>query len=177
MSKEINLLPLRRRRQLTRQFFELQLRRFATSLLLTMFVLTLSGVVAIFGLRVAAGIVGSEAREELDAAVVEYRAETRAILEQNAKISEMQRYHEERLVWSTFVPDLLSSLPGGVVVSELSGVREGKALSVVGVAPARSAVIVLEERLRGLSWIQTVEAPHSNLLERLQPEYQFKIRL
>lgn len=177
MSKEINLVPLRRRRQLIRRFYELELRRFVMSLLLATLLVTVSGVVAVVGLQVMAGVIGGAAREELDTAVIDYRAETRLILEQNAEIVEMQRHHEQRLEWSGWLPDVFASLPGGVVISQLSGAREGRELQVVGHAPARSAVIVLEDKLKTLPWVKTIEAPHSNLLERLSPEFIFKIRL
>lgn len=177
MSKEINLLPLRRRRQLIRRFFELQLRRFVVSLLLTTLLVTVAGVAAVVGLQVATGIAFPAAQAALDKAVIDYRAQTREILERNALISEMQRYHEEQLVWSMFVPDVLKTLPGGVVVNKLSGTRESRELQLSGQAPARSAVIVLEDKLKTLPWVETVEAPHSNLLERVSPEFTFKIRL
>lgn len=177
MSKEINLLPLRRRRQLRRQYFVGKLRRFSYSVLLAVLGLTVAGVGAGMGLRVAARVAYPSAQEVLDEAIIEYRSETRSILERNALLAEMVKVQTDRITWSTRLPDVLQSLPGGVVVSEVAGTGSNRELRIKGQAPARSAVIVLEDKLKALSWVKGVEAPHSNLLERVAPEFIFRIKL
>lgn len=177
MSKEINLLPLRRRRQLARVFLERQLRRFVTSLLLGSVLLTLTGVAAAVGLTVAGAVLFPQVAEELDQTVIDYRGETRAIQMRNALIVEMQQYNDKRVVWSERIPDVLALLPGGTELHGVNGVLASRRLVVEGQAAARSVVVVLEDKLKTLPWVKNIGAPHSNLLERTGPEFRFEITL
>lgn len=177
MSKEINLLPLRRRRQLARAFLERQLRRLAVSLLLGAVLLTAAAAAAAIGLTAAGTILFPQITEELDQAVLDYRGETRTIQMRNALIVEMQQYHDKRVVWSEQIPQVLALLPGGTELDGMSGTLAARRLVVEGQAAARSAVVVLEDKLKALPWVKSVGAPHSNLLERTRPEFRFEITL
>lgn len=177
MSKEINLLPLPRRRQLARRFFEHTLLRLSTSVFLGLLLLTTVGVATLIALTVSSAILFPAVGEALEQAVVDYRAETRAIGERNTLVKEMQAQQEARVVWSGYIPDVLRVLPAGTALQELSGDWQGSRLTIAGQAPARSALIVLEDKLRTLPWAKAVEAPVSNLLERFSPEFRFIVQL
>lgn len=177
MSKEINLLPLRRRRQLARAFWERQLRHFLVSLLWGAVLLTVAAVSAGVGLSVSSAILFPQVRDELEQAIIDYRKETKSIQARNALVTEMQTAHTERIAWSERLPEMLAILPAGTTLEDMSGVLAGRELTIAGRAAARSTVVVLEEKLRALSGVKAVEAPHSNLLERTGPEFRFQIKL
>lgn len=177
MSKEINLLPLPRRRQLARRFFERALRRFCTSLLLGLLLVSITGVTVFAGLRLATSWLYPSAGAALEKAVVDYRSETRVIQEQNALIAAMQSHHEERLEWSVLLPDLFASFPAGTEVNHVTADRESRRLTFQGRASARSTLAVLENKLKNLPWVKSIEAPRTNLLERVSPEFTFTLGL
>lgn len=177
MSKEINLLPLPRRRQLARRFFEHTLLRLGISVLLGLLVVTLVGVATLVGFTIASSVLFPAVRADLEQAIIDYRAETRAISERNALIADMQKQHEAHLTWSQYVPDVLKALSAGTEISELAGDYSAKKLTLSGRAVARSSLIVLEDKLTALLWAQAVEAPVTNLLERLSPEFTFLVQL
>lgn len=177
MSKEINLLPLPRRRQLARRFFEHTLRRFCTSLLWGLLLLSAVGVTVFTGLQLATSWLYPSAETALEQAVIDYRSETRLIQEQNTLIAAMQSHHDERLEWSTLLPDIFAVFPAGTEITHLSGDREGHRLTLQGRASARSALAVLENKFKTLPWVKSVEAPRTNLLERVAPEFTFTLGL
>lgn len=177
MSKEINLLPLPRRRQLARRFFERELRKFCTSLLLGVCFVTAVGVGAFVVLTVTMSILFPVPNNELETAVVEYRAETRVIQARNESVHEMLRQQAERLTWSGYLPDIFASLPVGTQIQILSGSRESRQVTLRGQAAARSALIVLENKLKALPWVKEVISPPANLLERFSPEFSLTLRL
>lgn len=177
MSKEINLLPLPRRRQLARRFFEHALRRFTSSLWLGLAVMTAAAVVVVVALTVTTGILFPSVGGKLEEAVVDYRVETRATSDRNALIAEMQKQDEARLFWTTYLVDLFQVLPAGTNLTSMSAKRESRQWVIEGVTAARSTLIVLENKLKTLTWAKSVAAPASNLLERLAPEFRFTIGL
>ncbi|MEK7556770.1 MAG: hypothetical protein AAB538_02220 [Patescibacteria group bacterium] len=177
MSKEINLLPLPRRRQLARRFFENSLLRLSTSVFLGLLLMTVVGGAALIVLTVSSAVLFPEVGKDLEQAVLDYRAETRRVGESNTLIKEMQAQHETRVVWAGYLPDVLRALPAGTQLQELSGDWQSKRLTIAGQAVARSALIVLEDKLRTLPWAKGVEAPVSNLLERVSPQFRFIVQL
>ncbi len=96
---------------------------------------------------------------------------------QNALIAEMQSHQAERLEWSALLPDLLAALPAGTEMNHLSGERDSHRLTLQGRASARSTLTVLENKLKALPWVKSVEAPRANLLERVGPEFTFTLSL
>jgi len=177
MSKQINLLPLARRRRLARQFFERALLRFVKSAWLALGTVTVAAVVAIVLLQVLGSLLFRSVGNELDDAVVTYRVETKSIVEQNKLIKEMDKLQQERLVWSELFDDVLTALPPGTKLKDINGSVESKQIVVAGEAVARSSLVVLQEKLANLPWVASVDAPHSNLLERDNPSFTFLIKL
>lgn len=177
MSKEINLLPLPRRRQLARRFFEHRLRRFFTSLLLALGVVSLTGLIALIAILMATSVFYPSAEQGLEKAIVAYRAETRAIQDRNSLISEMQRHHDERIEWTAHLPEFLEVLPAGTQLSRLTGDVDAHRFTLEGKASARSALVVLENKLHLLTWVKSIDAPRANLLEKVLPEFTFTLGL
>lgn len=177
MSKEINLLPLPRRRWLARTYFEREARHFGVSMLLGIFVVTAAGVGALVTLTVLTPVLFPSARGELETAVVDLRSETRAIQERNSLIAEMQRRGEERLTWSGYLPDIFASLPTGTQLAAVSADRTNRTITLQGRAAARSALIVFENKLKALLWVKEVVSPPANLLERVSPDFSLTVAL
>lgn len=177
MSKEINLLPLPRRRQLARRFFERELRRLMTSFLLGVLVVTGAGVSSLGALTIATSILFPVQNNELETAVIDYRTETRAIQARNKIIAQMLHQQETRLIWSVYFPDIIASFPAGTQLTGISGDRESNQIALQGRVSARSALIVLENKLKTLPWVKEVVSPPANLLERVSPEFSLTLRL
>lgn len=177
MSKEINLLPLPRRRQLSRRFFEHSLRRFVASLLLGLMLVSLPGLVALVGFRVAAPLLYPADETGLEEAIVAYRAETRTIQEGNTLIGAMQKVQDDRVEWTVHLPEIFAALPAGTQLYEMTADRDRRQLVIEGQASARSTLVVFETKLKAMSWVKSVTAPPSNLLERVGPEFTFTIAL
>lgn len=177
MSKEINLLPLARRRLLIRQFFERKLMRFLVSQILALGLVSAAAAAAVLGLHVTGSLFFESVRDELDEAIVAYRVETKSIQDINNVIMEMKQRHDESLTWANLLQDVLAALPPGTTLEEVGGNAETRQLVLRGLTPARSALVVLQERLQKLPWVQEVVAPPANLLERENPQFNFSIRL
>ena len=177
MSKEINLLPLARRRLLIRQFFERKLLGFLISLILALGLISAVAIFSIVGLQITGSLFFESVRNELEEAVVAYRVETRSIQDMNRVILEMKARHDERLTWSHLLQDIFVSLPPGTTLEEMSGNSDSRQMIIRGLAPARSALVVMQDRLRELPWVQNLIAPPANLLERENPEFNFFISL
>lgn len=150
--------------------------RLAVGFLLGLIIVTLTGLLAIFGMNVWARVIDSS-DTQWETRINEYLEVRRELNNQEKLIDAVNRASREREVWMPRLIDLMEVLPlaGKVKTIEIRG--EDAEIYIAGTAPARAAVVELEERLRVLPWVGEVVSPSSNLLQRINPEYSFTLML
>lgn len=182
--REINLLPPERRRRLRNESMAVSLTGILKSIntgLVTMTLIAVAIVVAIWLFAVA---VKPTTAEELSQVVDEYQGLRDEVAQKNAVLERLTALGRERIVWSELLSGFFALAPPGVTLHRLGGdvtFVEGAVSSTVlnfgGQAVSRSALIVYEEKLRGMKQVQEVSSPTSNLLERSNPVFQFSLTL
>lgn len=177
MSLEINLLPFSRRRILHRLYIEESIGIFFRRLLVMTSFVTAAAVLSLAVIVFSTRLTSTEVDDTLAERVASYQNLRGEIALQNQALQEMKEAIEQKIEWSAFFQDTLEALPPGTVVREMSGDNAARRVSISGTAAARSSLIVLEDRLRALAWVAKVEAPHSNLLERVNPPFSFTLTL
>jgi Tfp pilus assembly protein PilN len=177
MSDQLNLLPPERRRLLLRQVFFTSLQKFLSSLLVGLGIVTACGLVAGGTLLIWSWAVSPANEGELQAAVKQYQARRDEIAGQNEKLKVMQDLHNNRLVWAPKLENLSTVIPPGAILTQVAADSVSGHLVLSGQALARSVLIVLEQRLQVLPWVDQVDAPPSNLLQRESPIFDFDLTL
>lgn len=173
MPDELNLLPTSRRRVLARRVSLEVVRRFLQVIVFNLVALTAVGVVAVVVLQILVLTSSHDGTVELDEYVSQYQRLRDDIAEQNLLLSDMERLGSQRVVWPEWFSSVFAVMPPGTAIEQMSGNFEQRTLTFSGEAAARSTLVVLEDKLGDLPWVKQVTAPHSNLLERINPAYQF----
>lgn len=176
--RELNLLPDERRQALTRQLVINSVNHFLRSIVASLVIMTTVGVFAVVVLRSWAAASSRETTQMLEEQVEKYQALRGEIAVQNENLKFMSELTSNRVVWAPLFTDVLRALPPGTKIQQLGAdVGIESRLSFTGQAVARSALVVIEERLKELAWAQSVRAPHANLLERTNPQFTFDVTL
>jgi hypothetical protein len=108
---------------------------------------------------------------------MEYNDLRTQISEWNQRFDFIEERTRQRVVWSTLIDSLLSSVGDGIIIQRFEGSVADRVITLAGQAPLRRDVVDFEQRLRGLPWVENLEAPHSNLLSPTNPAYRFSLFL
>ena len=179
MLREINLLPPDRRRNLEREAFLQALQRAFYSLLLALMLMTALSAVCLVVIKSIAAAEERTQDSNVAQRVEEFRDLRDDIALDNERLKLMLEQLDGRVLWSARLQELLDTLPPGVHVARMQANDQPPLRQLVfsGTAITRNALIVLEKRLQSLSWVEGVEAPVSNLINRTDAEYIFTIRI
>lgn len=178
MPRELNLLPPSRRHYIDRQLVVDAVSKLLATLIAAWTIAIVAGAIAIGVLGFLITTTSSGVAGTLTQKVKTYQDLRTQIGAQNTTIKTMQTLTQQRVVWSDLLPDLFNALPPGAVITRLTLTAQGvPRLSFAGVAPARSSLVVLQDRLGLIEWVQAVAAPDTNLLERDNPAYQFDLTI
>jgi hypothetical protein len=178
MPQELNLLPPSRRTYLVGQLMIGAVHSILRSLIVASILVTVAGVGAIAFLQFMIAASSSNGSVVLAQKIKAYQDLRTGIATQNASLKTLNSLSNDRIVWSKLWPDLFAALPPGTVMFSLSAdVLPSPHFSFSGQALARSALVVLQDRLHLISWVDIVNAPDSNLLDRDNPKYQFDVYL
>lgn len=172
---ELNLLPPFRRTLLVREKNLHFTRTFLWWCSGGLFIITVAGVIAGVSLRFtlrAKGLEANSARVQ-----VEYNDLRAQILDWNQRFEFIEERTRQRVVWSTLIDSLLSTVSDGIVIQRFEGGVTDGVITLAGQAPLRRDVVDFEQQLRQLPWVHNLEAPHSNLLLPANPSYQFTLSL
>lgn len=176
--RELNLLPPARRRYLAQQLMLNAAVRFLHSVNLSLGIVTAAGLTAIVILQILVTLLSSATTTILADEVKNYQELRTKIAKQNENLSAMAKLSKDQTVWSEIFADLFSTMPPGTKMSSISGEANViTKISFSGQAFSRSALVVLQDRLQNLPWVKEVQAPNSNLLERVNPTYTFDVIL
>lgn len=174
MPFDLNLLPQSRRAALARQSIIASVHRFLVSITMGLLLLTLVGVSSFGVLQSIIRTLSHEKEAQLHLAVSQYDALQQSVDADNAFLAFVADLVRGRREWGEKVYDLLTGIPGGIRIHALRGQGEDKpTLSFSGQAATRNALTVLEQRLKSISWVQSVDAPNSNLIDRTNAPYEF----
>lgn len=176
--RELNLLPPERRHYLSRQLSLNALVALCRSLIWALVIVTVGGVVAAGILQGLAAFLTTSTTAMLDVRAARYQELRSQIIKENETIKFMATTSQDRVVWSDLFADLVSTMPPGTHITRIGGdIQPEEKLSFSGQAVSRSALVVLEDRLKHLAWVKSVNAPNSNLLQRTNPVYAFDVLL
>lgn len=98
--------------------------------------------------------------------------ETRAL---NARI---QFIHERLSGNPAFMPDVADALavvPSDITITSIEIDHEDQTVYISGRATTRSAIVLFEERLQELSWVESVNAPLQNFASGPNVSFEFTI--
>ena len=167
---EINLLPdevLKRRRVL--QYFTALGRYIQRVCLILIFVLA-AEIALLFvyqsldkQLAAAYGEV-ADGLEDIDQQVADV----------NAVIDKIQKERKAVVSWSQRIEDVFALIPEGIYVVSLRADEDGT-MVLVGSSGSRSDVLALEGSLRGVAWVEKIDAPLQNFA--LDPGSEFTFTL
>jgi hypothetical protein len=176
--RELNLLPPARRSFLAQQVVLNAIVRFLHSLNVGLGIMTGMGLVAIVVLQLLVTFLSGSTTVLLAGEVKHYQDLRSQVAKQNQSLAQMVTLSTNQIVWSNLLPDLLGTMAPGTHVQQIAG-TETTATTLVfsGQASSRSALVVLQDRLGHLPWVQSVVAPDSNLLEPVNPNYTFTLTL
>lgn len=176
--RELNLLPPERRRQLSTQLVLNSLIYFLYSILLGLGLVTLVGLTLGVTFQVLGTYLSTQTTVTLEGQVKRYQEVRTQIAKENESLLFMAQANQDRVLWSVLWPDVFPALPPGTTVSGVSGnILPQPHLSFSGAATSRASLVVLEDRLKQLSWAASVTAPSSNLLQRVNPTYTFQMQV
>ncbi len=115
--------------------------------------------------------------DKLIGEIREYREARGKIEDENKLLAAINTLGEERILWSEVLMNLMNNLPVGITLYDVQSITDGgrQILEIRGTAVTRTMLVVFEERLRQLEWAEDVEAPRSNLLERNNAKFRFRI--
>ncbi len=178
MTSDLNLLPPSRRQALASQLMMQNTHHFLSSVTMGLVLMTLMGVLSLGVLQSLISATPPEKSAQLDQVVSQYTALRESVGTQNAFLSVVGEMGDKRLLWSDKIYELLGSIPGGVHIQAIRATTgDAPSLSFSGQAATRNALIILEQRLKGISWASSVSAPNSNLIDRTNAPYEFIISL
>jgi hypothetical protein len=177
MSKHLNLLPPERRAHLRRGAFLVSAVRIVHQLIIGLGVLSASGGIFIVGMWLLAITFTGSGSTQLQDKVTQYIELREEVSEKNELLQMVNRLGNDRIVWSDHLVEFLEVIPPGTTISSLTGDARVGIFEFSGTAITRSALVIFEERLNQLSWVNSVAAPRRNFLKKDSPKYTFELRL
>lgn len=177
MARHLNLLPAERREHLRRGALMVSTVRIVRTM-----------IVGLGMLSIGAGMIGtslwgltftfaSSGNLELEQRVGDYLRLKGEINEQNSLLRMVDDLGRNRLVWSDYLSVFLSEVPPGTIINSLSADSTSGLVNFSGTALTRNSLVVFEERLSQLDWVETITASRQNLLQKSNPEYTFELKL
>lgn len=177
-TRELNLLPPTRRRQLARQLSINSVIRLIRSVIIGLMIITVVGLGTGITFHLLGMFLSGETTVELGQQVKRYQELRTQIAKENENLGFMATASADRVLWSALFADLYATMPPGTHVSSMIVESIPRhSISFSGVAVSRGALVVLEDRLKSLTWVESVEAPSANLLQRVNPLYTFRVLL
>ncbi len=178
MSSELNLLPPERRKFLIQREIIMNANHFIVTIIMGLVLMLFAGGASVIVLRGISSIASDSAEEDLARASGEYAKLQESIERQNVMLSTMNGLLEKRVVWSMNIAELVSKIPSGIDIAMMQGQQDTtQTISFSGTAAARNALIIVSQRIEAMSWVASLESPNSNLIDRVNAPYEFRITM
>ena len=91
----------------------------------------------------------------------------------NQKIARAAKIQPDFSKWTSLLSVLLPVLPANVTVDYLAVNRESREIKLGGRAANREALLDAKAALEKSSWLESLDVPLSNFLERINVEFRF----
>ncbi len=95
-----------------------------------------------------------------------YQANVKKIKEVNSQLKTISEVQEGELIWSPLLSDILSSIPPGIEIRNVTFEKQDKRLSLVGTAKTRESYDILANALRANSRIDSLKVPTPQLAQK-----------
>lgn len=177
MARHLNLLPVERREHLRRGALLVSSVRIVRTILVGLSVLSMGAIIIGAGLWGLTFTYATSGSLELEQEVSDYLKLKDVITGQNLLLSTVDGLDRERLAWSDYLSVFLNEVPSGTTIVALSADATSGQVVFSGEASSRNALVVFEERLNQLDWVETVTAPRQNLLQKSNAVYSFELKL
>ena len=178
---ELNLLPRERRVAGHRQRLIDLASQVLRSVTYGLLGVTVIGLLILGSVQVI--VVGSSANEDSQLSQVEQDLEALAsrATERNDLLASLASLQTDHVRWTDFMAALLEGLPAGTTLTQLTGsdstLTGGFSIraAIDGQVPSRTTLAVLEDALRQLPGVVSVESPITNLISPLQPVWHYEL--
>lgn len=185
LSREINLLPPARRLQLRNEAVVISLQKILSTINSSLLVLTLIAVGAGVTLMALSSIINRGEATQLETALQDYQRLRELIVTQNTKYQYVAAIGNKRLVWVDLLAQIIPTMPSGIRIEALAGQVSHDAkggvvsanLIMRGGAATRTTMVLWQERLRELAQVKDIVSPNSNLLNRIDLQYDLTLEL
>lgn len=177
MRHQLNLLPPKRKEQQRGKTYLLAITKNLKMLAVTLGSFTLGTILLITGIWLLIFFADNSKDEELQQEITAYVKLKKEINNKNERLKIVRKLGERRVVWSDLLLELMEIIPPNTTISSLDVSTDTGILKFSGKAPNRNTLVILEDKLNQLSWVQEVFASQSNYLKRQNPDYEFKLRI
>lgn len=151
----------------------------------SLMVLTVVGLVAAMVLTALTPLINRGETTQLEQALEDYRLLRATIVTRNMLYEYIASIGDKRLVWTDLLREVLPTMPSGVRIVSLAGISQldeqgdivNASLVLRGHAPTRTTLILWQDRLRELAGVHNVVSPTSNLLDRINLQYDLILEL
>lgn len=138
---------------------------------------TVGTVLLIAGIWLLVFYADNSKDEELQQKITAYVKLKKEINNKNELLKTVHELGEQRVVWSNHLLELMEIIPPGTTISSLDVSTNTGLLKFSGKAPNRNTLVIMEDKLKKLSWVQEVFASQDNYLRKDNPDYEFKLRI
>jgi len=173
--RRLNLLPLNRRLGLRREVMLSAATKFLRGVAFGLGGLILVGALAGTGLWIMSETMSRSTEVDLQMELSNYQRLRVIVSRENAVLELVNDLAKDRLEWSLVVANLLKIVPPGVTIETMNADKATSLISLSGSALNRSSLVVFEDRLRVMPWIEEVVAPRENLMSRINPSYTIQV--
>lgn len=180
--REINLLPPKRRWRLRSESIAVSITRFLRSIIdgLLIMSVTAVGISIIMWLLIVTTNISTA--DDLKQEVSRFQRLRDEVSLRNQSFEALSAISVKRIVWSDVLASFFKAVPRGILLHDLSvqaefegGLPVSATMEVNGQALTRNTLIIYSEDLKGLDFVQGVNFPTSNLLERINPVFNIKL--
>lgn len=157
----------------------LALMRFARTLIYGLMVMTIAGMTSLGWLWWQGSNKDASLQVELNNQVRAYQGIRKEIEQKNQVITALEKIQNDRIQWVPVSTALLKAIPPGVVLHSLT-LDQGNEFPLVeltGEADTRNTLVVFEQKLREMPWVEQVQSPRSNLLQATETQYRLVVLL
>ncbi len=178
MSVSLNLLPPERKKLLAKRRITARANASLLMLFVGLLLITCMGAGSIVVLRYLYNREQVAVEDDLLRATAAYGELRKEVGQKNALLNTVRGLSGMGIAWSEKITDLFGAIPPGVRVVSIQGNAEKEPFILFsGQSPTRNSLILLEKRLRELPWLASLDAPNSNLIDRVNAPYEFRLLL
>lgn len=151
----LNLLPPEKRQHLERMIY-FQFTKNALEFLLIC--VCVSGIVLLGGQSVLQKYF-NDLTEQVTSITNQYSKTNLQISNINKITKEVDKIQNVYTKWTTKMTELANVIPNSIILSSLNFNQGDKTISLSGTAPTREELLQLQESLKSITWIKSVEVP------------------